>query len=103
MAGLWEIIQEVASVTRHLAELREETTAIRADTQELRREMHARLEGVGERIHVLEREITALQQARETTREAIRAEIAVAVAELRARYAEEQARRNRRGLDEGED
>jgi hypothetical protein len=57
---------------------------------------------LGERIREAELDLSALraelQGLKETNRETVRAEIATAIAELRVRYAEEQARRR---LDEG--
>jgi hypothetical protein len=95
MPPLWEAVQQIASVTRHVAQLQTQVQDVRGEVRALRQDLL-------ERVHAVELEVAALRTEakaqRETQRETVRAEIATAVAELRVRYAEEQARRR---LDEG--
>jgi predicted transposase YdaD len=94
MASAWEAIQEIASVTRNLKDLGDRMTRI-----EGRLDRHQ--EYTAEQVRRLSSELATLHAAQDTVRETVRAEIALAVADLRVRYAEEQARRQRPPLEEG--
>lgn len=94
MAGVWDLLLQVASLTRHVSELRSEMTDIRAQVQRFRDEG-------SERMHALELDVAGLKAAQATTRETVRAEIATAVADLRVQWAELEAKRRRSPLGEG--
>jgi hypothetical protein len=98
MAGAWNLLQDIASVTRHLKDIQQEQKDLRRELQHdferLEDEAHTRL-------RVLEDRVMSLEAHQATTRESIRAEIAIAVSDLRVRYAEEQARRQRPPLEDG--
>jgi len=92
----WDTFQQVASITRHIAELqrRVESLEEKIDRQgSVAIDRFQRLELDLERIK--ERQAAAEGMARET----IRAEIALAVADLRVRY-EQDLRSQRRELPE---
>ena len=95
MQGVWQVLQDVASVTRHVSELQVETREIRQELRGLREELQGKL-------HAMDIEIATLKAAQATSRETIRAEIAEVVAELRVRYSENEAQRRVPSLQEGE-
>jgi hypothetical protein len=81
MPGVWETFQEIALITRNITDLKDRID----NTERFLRQMDERLRSV-------EVDVGGLRQARETMREAARAEIALAVAELRVRYEQERPR-----------
>ena len=94
MAALWEVLQEIVSVTRHVGELQ-------SDLKEVRRELHEVRDETRSAITAVEKDIIRLTEAQGSIREIVRSEVALALSELRARFAEEEARRQRPPLDEG--
>lgn len=76
MPNVWEVLQEIASSTHSIRRLEEELREIRLEIEP--------------RIRDLEVAVARLQESQQTVRELVRAEIALAVAELRVRYAESQ-------------
>jgi archaellum component FlaC len=94
--SIWEVLQQIASLTRHASELQ-------SDVKQLDQDMR-RLEVLtNDRIHAVEMDVAALKAAQATTRETVRAEIATAVADLRVKYVEEVSRQTRPRLGEGKD
>lgn len=94
MPSAWEILQQVVSTTRHVADLQTEV-------KDVRQSLDAFKTQTLEKFQRVEVEIATLKAAQATTRETVRAEIATAVADLRVRYAEEVSRQQRPPLDEG--
>jgi len=100
-----ELLQGIVSVTRHVQEMQTELRALRSDTEIRVRAMEriqsqtagenlsGRVRELEQTVAGLTQSIVRLEEARATTRADVRAEITAAVAELRVRYAEEQARR----------
>ncbi|MBI3923306.1 MAG: hypothetical protein HY318_17935 [Armatimonadetes bacterium] len=74
MPNVWEVLQEIATATHSIRQLEE-------DLRDLRMELEPRLRN-------LEIQVARLQEAQQTVRETVKAEIALSVAELRVRYAE---------------
>jgi len=97
MASVWEIFQEVASLTRHIQDLQTDVKQLRQDAKQFESAVNTRLGNIDVELATLR---TALEGTRENSRETVRAELAIALADLRVRFAEE-ARRPRPELPEG--
>jgi predicted nucleic acid-binding Zn-ribbon protein len=95
VASVWDVIQQIASVTRHVSELQAQLSALEQRFSRFQ-------ERVNERLREHDVEIATLKVEREMMREMIRAEIATAIADLRVQYAEDTARRRRPKLGGGE-
>ncbi len=86
--NILQTLQKIATVAHRLEELSKAVDALKA-------EVNAQLNEHDGRLRVLEIAVARLEEARATQREIVRAEITAAVAELRVRYAEEQAQRQK--------
>jgi hypothetical protein len=95
VSNLWQILQDIASITRHVGELQTRIDRIESSLRAAEEKTSASVRAIEVDLAALRAEVSA---QKETQRETVRAEIATAIGELRVRYAEEQARRR---LDEG--
>lgn len=126
MPTLWEALQEIVSLTRHVNELQTQVATVETDfarfrevaldriraietgsaaATKLAEDLKRDLDAANERLRTIEGRVIAtetLQSAlRETVRETVRDTIRVEIAEERARQAEERARQQRPALEEG--
>jgi hypothetical protein len=95
MPSLWEVLQDIVSITRHVDELQERITATEQALLELERK-------ASDRIRSVEVDVASLRVSQENMREMVRSEVATAIADVRVRYAEEQLRRARLPEESGD-
>jgi len=93
MATAWEVLQQIVSITRHVEDLQSEA-------KELKRDVQGFKDRVSERLKDQEVEAATLKTAQANIRDMVSSEVALSIAELRIRFAEENARRQAPSLDE---
>lgn len=93
MATAWEVLQQIVSITRHVEDLQSEVKELKQDVQSFK-------DRVAERLKDQEVEAATLKTAQANIRDMVRSEVALSIAELRIRFAEENARRQPPSLDE---
>jgi vacuolar-type H+-ATPase subunit I/STV1 len=82
MANVWDVLQQIVAVTRHVEELQ-------ADIKQQKHDLELVKDRVADRLRAVEVDVATLTAGQQVLRETVRSEVALAMADLRVRFAEE--------------